>query len=743
MESTVRTLSLLWLTWAAFVGSGTSVAGAAELAGSMPKESVLYLEWSGADAVREAYAATALGRLWAEPEMQRFAAELEKGVNRLMVAPQGPPQLKPVAMGLQMAKPFLQHVWHHRVALSVIGTEMTDTGPSVAAVMAVELGPDGAGFTTALQGLINMVTVQVPKKAETIGEYTFQRMDVPYFPPIRFGAVGDVFVVTMGADVLKNVLAVKGGSAPALTSDERFAAARRKLGSTPANTHLTLHLDLVRLREQVKPFLLGHTGSAEFPPPVATLLEELGVNGMSTLTYTGQFADGGLRSAAFLAAKGPAKGLLKLFEAKPLADEDFHAVPADAPFFHVCNFDLSGAYDEAVRIAGALVPQAVAEFTSAFEKNTGMKLREDVIALFNDGWAFFDAPNHGGLWITGLTLVVEAKDSEAFVNMLDRVVGVIQKQAGEKNLSLKNYEHNGSKIHYVTITAGPVPVAPAWGTHGNRVVIALFPQMVAQTLDQMAAPNVKERCVLANPDFARGRKLLPPATSSLGYLDTRSGVADLYKLFLPAATAGYSFAAANGIPLDVATIPTLPVVTRHLFGDVCGASHDADGVMLVSHGPLPLPVPSIGAGGGVAGSAMMVSVLLPSLSLARELSKRAVSNANLKGIGLSCQIYAFEHQEQFPSDLETLVTDGNVSRKQLISPLDPRYPPPGGCSYVYFAGQSMKSNPRNVLAYEPDFAGEGGNVLFVDGTVEWIKPPRFQQVIDETRARLGQKPPAQ
>jgi prepilin-type processing-associated H-X9-DG protein len=290
-----------------------------------------------------------------------------------------------------------------------------------------------------------------------------------------------------------------------------------------------------------------------------------------------------------------------------------------------------------------------------------------------------------------------------------------------------------------------VPVAPAWGAHGRRVVIALFPQMVAQTLDRMAAPDVKQRCILSNPDFVRGRKLMPPNSSSIVYNDTRLGAAEAYKIFLPLATAGFSFAGANGIGLDVSTIPTQHVVTRHLFGDVSSLSHGPDGFLFTSHGPLPLPIPSIGAGGSTAAAAMMASIFVPSFARARELSKRVVSKANLQGIGLACRAYAFAHHDKFPPDLEELVTRRHIARKQLISPCDPRLSPTeasrGDCSYVYIAGQTLKLDPRNVLAYEPDYTGEWGNVLFVDGRVDWIRPPRFQRVIDETYERLGRKAP--
>jgi prepilin-type N-terminal cleavage/methylation domain-containing protein len=46
--------------------------------------------------------------------------------------------------------------------------------------------------------------------------------------------------------------------------------------------------------------------------------------------------------------------------------------------------------------------------------------------------------------------------------------------------------------------------------------------------------------------------------------------------------------------------------------------------------------------------ALLISILLPSLSRARELSKRLVCGSNLKGVGTSCKIYANDNNEKWP-----------------------------------------------------------------------------------------------
>jgi len=52
----------------------------------------------------------------------------------------------------------------------------------------------------------------------------------------------------------------------------------------------------------------------------------------------------------------------------------------------------------------------------------------------------------------------------------------------------------------------------------------------------------------------------------------------------------------------------------------------------------------------VAIIALLISILLPSLSRARELAKRAVCRANLRGIGQGEHIYANDNSEWFPHD---------------------------------------------------------------------------------------------
>ncbi|MBN1492249.1 MAG: DUF4190 domain-containing protein [Phycisphaerae bacterium] len=122
---------------------------------------------------------------------------------------------------------------------------------------------------------------------------------------------------------------------------------------------------------------------------------------------------------------------------------------------------------------------------------------------------------------------------------------------------------------------------------------------------------------------------------------------------------------------------------------------------------------------------LLVSILLPSFARARELSKRAVCNANLKGIGMAMAMYANENMEAFPPDLDTLVAGGSISQGMLTCPSA------DAANYVYIRGLTTAAPPGTPLIYEPieNHHNDGANILFTDLHVEFIKPPKLDEIL--------------
>jgi prepilin-type processing-associated H-X9-DG protein len=137
---------------------------------------------------------------------------------------------------------------------------------------------------------------------------------------------------------------------------------------------------------------------------------------------------------------------------------------------------------------------------------------------------------------------------------------------------------------------------------------------------------------------------------------------------------------------------------------------------------------------------------LPRPYVARPVSNLVISASNLRQIGQAIAIYANDNNHQFPKDFATLLTTTDIPADVFVCPGSSDTPAagpttqavvadfakPGHCSYLYF-GADMRDtdNPQTVVAAEPlaNHHGQGVNVLFLDGHVDWIVAPAAQKLI--------------
>lgn len=131
---------------------------------------------------------------------------------------------------------------------------------------------------------------------------------------------------------------------------------------------------------------------------------------------------------------------------------------------------------------------------------------------------------------------------------------------------------------------------------------------------------------------------------------------------------------------------------------------------------------------------LLVAIGLPSLARARELSKRTVCRANMMGIGQALYIYAQDEPKgMFPEAgadwMGRLTGPGHVTPMHFVCPSTADMS--GDCSYIYVPGYGTSSNPAQIILYEPpeNHGGEGGNILYLDGHVSFVKSPQYEQAI--------------
>jgi prepilin-type processing-associated H-X9-DG protein len=150
-------------------------------------------------------------------------------------------------------------------------------------------------------------------------------------------------------------------------------------------------------------------------------------------------------------------------------------------------------------------------------------------------------------------------------------------------------------------------------------------------------------------------------------------------------------------------------------------------------------------------SGCTMSILLPSLNRAREQANRIKCASNLRQIGQALNMYAASNGGQFPPDLPTLLamTGMGVTSATFVCPSSQDAAAPGATpaaqagnltkgphlSYVYVPGLTVQAPAGTVLMHErlTNHRNDGINVLYVDGSVNWIPRAQVQAVIPQAQ----------
>jgi len=155
---------------------------------------------------------------------------------------------------------------------------------------------------------------------------------------------------------------------------------------------------------------------------------------------------------------------------------------------------------------------------------------------------------------------------------------------------------------------------------------------------------------------------------------------------------------------------------------------------------------------GLIGLLIMGIVLTANLTEAREAANRMKCANNMIQIGKAILFYANDNHGYCPPDLPTLIASQSLAPALFVCPDDKVKPPPANLtaqqaaawvnansSYLYVgAGVRMGDHPSRILLYEKDQNhGEGMNILFINGNVDWFDIQRARALIQQAATRPG------
>ncbi len=132
---------------------------------------------------------------------------------------------------------------------------------------------------------------------------------------------------------------------------------------------------------------------------------------------------------------------------------------------------------------------------------------------------------------------------------------------------------------------------------------------------------------------------------------------------------------------------------------------------------------------------ILAGMMLPAVASARERARRTRCMSNLSQIGKCCQMYALDHDGKLPSSFTDLADYVGDTPSLFVCPSTDSEPGDFASvdqwtDYVLVPNRSEEDPGNAVLAFsKPDsHRGRGGNVLTVDGRVQWYNTTTFEQI---------------
>jgi len=698
-------------------------SAAEELTRLMPDDVLFFVSTSGADALEPQCSQTSMGKVCADPGVQAFYTSVKTELLRGLAQEEGQDAADIVNMVLQHARLAARRP----IIAGLAGVEV-QAGPPICLFVILDAGPRKAEIAEAVTKLEALIQEEEDIVEKQVGSLTMHGLEHEDDVPLYWGWIDDRLVLAINdpqGTVAKHVMAPR-------------AAATDHLAKVPGHGDLlALYYDFPKVWDAVSGFAKAE-GDEEDLRPLKAALDQLGITQVKTVVARFGFAGAEMVSDSYAEISGPRTGLLACL--KPVDSSMLGTVEPRAVSATALNFDLAGFFDAVMNAAQAALPEkAYAEFREGLagaESEMGFQIRDGLLKSLGGPVVFYtlsagimpEAPTGG------VVTVAKLNDPALFEKTMTRI-GELVIPLAEGMLQIGSQtDADGRTMHVWSVA--PLAVAqvmPTWSIVGDQLVIGSSMPLCAMGAKQVAGMGPGAKSLVTTEGYKEVASRLPDNLVSVTYVDSKTQFNELMmqlQRVWPVATMAARRAEIN-LPV---VIPSLSHIAQEMQPSIQYSYIGPDG--LYSHYRGTGMEISFRSLGGISGTAVAAGVLMPALARTRQLSHRMTSGTNLSSIGKACLIYANDHDDKYPPNLEALIDAVELAPQTLVS--DRKPDGFDGPSYIYIPGQTVMMNPGNVIAYEdPRYCVDGANVLFLDSHVEFMKPEIFKEEVTATYKRLG------
>jgi prepilin-type processing-associated H-X9-DG protein len=704
---------ILTFIFAALIAPAISFGQA--LADRLPGDAEIYVGWSGTDSIGPGYDQSHLKAILDASQLRQFVHD---SIPRLInaIAEKDPQSAKQVQLVLDLLAPLAAH------PSAFYFGGMTQGAPLPKVALMCDAGPDADRIVTQVSQLLQ----QAPGN------------------PFTCRAIGTLVVLSDFAypDQMENPL----------SKSAAFQAAMGNLGKDPA---AALYVNATAVTNTINDAVQIY-GPPQAKQIWAQVRNTSGISGLKTIAATAGLDGKNWAVKLDVLAPAPRQGLMAMGDVDPLAPDLIKLIPVTSTIAGAFSFDLDKLFTQVVHLVEQFAPEQSTQIQQSLgqvNQMLGFDIQKDFLAAMGPQWGYYVDPATVGDGILGTTIVNRPRNAEQLqtsLTTLETMANAMIQQQMQGNdpkmtVEFRQEAIEGTTVHYL---ATPV-ITPSWAIKNGTFYIGLFPQMVVAAMDQPS----DGKSIQDNPDFqAVQQKLNAPASvSSFGYVDLPKTLPGSYQICLLINRLYFGLGDLFGAHSPPLILPTLGKILPEL--EPAGSAGWADDAGFHFRGIEPFPLANaLGSaqsmsGIGVGQSAMMVSVLLPSLNRARETANRVKCASNLRQIGMAVLLYSNDNHGKYPPDLGTLIKTEDITASVFVCPDTNSQPPPGmtpdqaadwvnhNSDYVYLgAGMVQGQQPSTVVCYEKDkdHGGDGINMLFGDGHVEFFTLPAAHQMIEKS-----------
>lgn len=709
----------------ALAGALALAADAPPLSQRLPGGTLVYVGWAGKSVT---FDKSMFGQLLSEPAVGKLIAAARQAADKALAGQEEQTEVFKAAWGMASIS------WQRPCAIALVDVLKARHGPAPVGAVLIDLGSDREKFAAHLNSLLAVLPKEAITEA-TEGGLTYKVLKPHSDITVCFGYMDSVFFAAIGEKMPAQLLAVK--DATSLASSRKFADAMKSVGGDAIQA--AFFVDVAATEDKVDQLLadMGVKGG-----DWRSIANALGVGKVSMAAGTMRIVDRGVYTKAKIFSPAPHQGLLSLLAGGQISDADLAGVPADADVMLACKFSLNKLYTEARRVAAQIDKKADEQIATAMvaaDALLGISIQKDILENLGDTWVFASAPSLGGDF-TGSILTVPLKDGPALLAAITKIEAMAKarfaRPMAKGSVDFEVVQNANGQTHVLSMPGLPVPVAPAWSVQKDKLSIALWPQV----LEAAATTPAKRLTDDAGFKGARGKVSARP--TMLAYVNVPQITRRMYGSFLALGTMGANLAGMAGTTIRPTWLPSLPAMEKYLWPQISAVSSEEDGIVVESHGSLPMPA----LAALPAAAPVLVAVLLPTLGHARTRAREAASMANLGAIGKALVMYAaIKDDKETAPDFNALIKENLVGPDAFISPLSGKDRAsgvktidPAKIDYVYLRLEPL-APPGLINAYErPENHGNRGTiVLMSDSSVRQVTIEEFNKLLNKTHEHLA------